>query len=252
MVKRIYLFLVMLLLLLLIPLNGVFASAEQHVYDDANLLSTKEIEQLKALATQYEEEHDTKFVILTTNDTKGKGFKKYTQDFYDEHFDGGNVAIITVDMKDREIYIAGFYKAKEYIDNTRIEHILDKVQPQIANENYFEAFETFLHISDEYMGIRPGVDPELFIFKWQYQVVIALGLAGFVLWIMIRNSGGKVTVNERTYMNAKDSRILKRRDVYLRKTVTKRRKPKNNGGSGGSGGGVTSGGHSHSGGSRGF
>ncbi|HEY4601497.1 MAG TPA: TPM domain-containing protein [Cerasibacillus sp.] len=250
-----------LLFFLILPLTNVFAEnkgfieEKQKIYDDAKLLSAEEIAELESIANEYGEKRDTNLIILTTNDSDGKGFKKYTQDFYDEHLDGPNAAILTIDMGDREVYIAGFYKGEDYLDFDRIDLILDKVQPKLSDGDHYGAMDSFLSTAHKYLGIKPGIDPDFILFKLEAQVVIALGLAGAIVGLMLYNSGGKVTTTARTYMDGHRSRILNKRDVYLRKTVTKRRKPKNNSGGGGStrgGGGVTSGGHSHSGGSRSF
>ena len=76
---------------------------------------------------------------------------------------------------------------------------------------------------------------------------------------MAYNSGGRVTVSEGTYRDFSSSRVVDRRDNYLRTSVTKTRKPSSDNNSsgggfsgGGSSGGTTSGGHSHSGSRGGF
>lgn len=250
-----------LLFFLFIPLTTTFAEnkgfieEKQKIYDDADLLSTEEIAKLESIANKYGKKRDTNLIILTTNDTDGKGFKKYTQDFYDEHLDGPNAAILTIDMGDREVYIAGFYKGKDYLDFDRIDLIIDKVTPKLADGDYYGAMDSFLSLSYKYLNIKPGINPDFILFKFEAQIIISLVLAGVIVGLMLYHSGGKVTTTERTYMDGHRSRILNKRDVYLRKTVTRRRKPNNNSGGNSStrgGGGVTSGGHSHSGGSRSF
>lgn len=58
---------------------------------------------------------------------------------------------------------------------------------------------------------------------------------------MAFNTGGKVTVNARTYHDQKNTKVKQRKDQYIRTKTTKRKKPSNNssGGSAGSGGGGT-------------
>ena len=57
------------------------------------------------------------FIILTTYDTDGKDIVEYTEDFYDDNALGydnpcGNAVILTIDMNNRGIYLAGFIKGK--------------------------------------------------------------------------------------------------------------------------------------------
>ena len=90
---------------------------------------------------------------------------------------------------------------------------------------------------------------QLFPHRW-FQIIASLTIAGIAVSVMAYNSGGRITVNEGTYRDFSNSRVIERNDNYIRTSVTKRRKPsddnQNSGGSGG-GGGVSSGGHSHSG-----
>ncbi|MBD8067896.1 TPM domain-containing protein [Bacillus sp. PS06] len=234
--------------------SNVFAAeANQKIYDYADLLTAGEEAELEQLANTYGEERQTDFIILTTNDTEGKNVVEFMQDFYDEKALGydkphGNTAILTVDMEHREIYLAGFYKAKTYLDDSRLDLIRDKITPALSNGDYVGAASTFIETSYEYMGIRPGVNPENILFKLWFQILLSLVIAGVVISVMVFNTGGKVTVNDRTYIDPNNSKVVNQRDTYIRTSVSKRKKPSNNsGGGGGSGGGITRGGHSHSG-----
>lgn len=232
---------------------------KQRVYDLAELLTFDEKEDLEKIADKYSTKRETDFIILTTNNEENKDIVIYMEDFYDENALGydkphGNTAILTIDMKNREVYLAGFYKGKEYLNDYRLDLIQDKIAPDLSEGNYYEAFRSFIKISYKYMGIRPGVDPNNILFNIWFQIIASLGVAGISVGIMMYNSGGKVTVGEGTYRDFSNSRVIDRRDNYLRTTVSKRRKPSNNnnssgGGSrgGGGGGGVSRGGHSHSG-----
>jgi len=259
--QAITLLLVMLVtVVLVVPVKFATVSAaaadKKLIIDNAKLLTPEQVMELRALAVKYGEERETDFIIITTNE-EGVDAKKLTQDFYDEQAPGydkkhGNAAIMTVDMKKRYMYIAGFYKAKEYIDDARVEKILDKVYPYAADNDYYGAFKTYLTVAHEYMGIKPGVNPDNILFNIWFQLIVALLVGGVVVWIMIRNSGGRVTVNRQTYEDQAASGILGRQDQYINTTVTKRKIERDKGGGSGGGGGTTSGGHSHSGGGRSF
>lgn len=248
------------MLLLIHPVvsyKGEAASEKkQYVYDFAGLLEKEEVAKLEESAQKYSAKRSTDIIILTTNDTNGKDIVPFMQDFYDEMALGydkphGNTAILTIDMKNRDLYLAGFYKGKTYLDDRRLDSIRDKITPDLSSGNYFDAFHTFIKTSYKYMGIKPGVNPDNILFNIWFQLLVSIGLAGIVVGMMAYSSGGKVTVNEKTYEATDTSRVLQRRDQFIRTTTTRIKKPKNNnsggGKGGGFGGGISRGGHSHSG-----
>ncbi|WP_235598409.1 TPM domain-containing protein [Heyndrickxia sporothermodurans] len=253
-------FFMLLSIIFVLFLPRITAQAEslnqkQFVYDDAKLLTNEEKAELEALSSKLSKERNTAFLIITVNGTKGKNFVQYVEDFYDEKAPGydkphGNTAILFIDMKNRDVHIAGYKKAEDYLDNKRIDLVLYKITPDLSNGDYFHAFSKFITLSHEYMGYRPGISPDNLVFKWWFQLLIAIGVAGLIVGLMAYRSGGRVTVNSHTYLNSNQSRIINKYDRFVRQTVTKQKKPSNNNSSGG--GGISRGGHSHSGGSRKF
>lgn len=238
----------------LIGVNPSVSAIEQKVYDDAGLLTESQITELENLANTLGAERETDFIILTTNDTGGQYIREYMADFYDNMGPGydrrhGNTAILALDMKERDVYLAGFYKAETYLDNTRIDKILDDITPYLSEGDYYMAFESYIKLAHEWMGYEPGYNPDNIFYQWWFQLAVALIVPAIVVGMMLMNSGGRITVSERTYMNSKTSRVLSKKDDYLRTMVSKQRKPSENKSGGG---GMTGGGHSFSGGGRKF
>ncbi|WP_340084724.1 TPM domain-containing protein [Siminovitchia sp. FSL H7-0308] len=245
-----------LLSLLVFTTAAANSSEKQRIYDDAGLLSESEVKKLEALAKKYGAKRNTDFIILTTNNEEGKDTKKLTQDFYDQQAPGydkpnGNTVMLTLDMKKRNVYVVGFYKGKKYLDNERADLVRKKITPDLSDGHYDKAFQSFIKTSSKYMGFRPGVNPENLFFNGWFQIIASLGIALAAVGIMAFNTGGRVTVNARTYHDQENTKVKQRKDQYIRTKTTKRRKPsnKNSGGSAGfgGGGGTTKGGHSHSG-----
>lgn len=228
----------------------------QRIYDQAGLLTDEQVQVLEEQAAAYFEEWQTDFIIITTEDTDGKPIMNYMGDFIDELADEWNrpeesMAVLTIDMGDRWVDLAGFGLAKEYLDDSRLDQIRNQITPHLSDNNHYEAFQLFFEKADQYLGVRPGVNPESIFLKTYFQLAVALGLAGIIVFFMAYNSGGRVTVTSGTYLNRSNSAIISKHDRYLRKTVTRRKKPSNNnkggGGGFGGGGGMTGGGRSHSG-----
>jgi len=246
-----------LMIFLLLGITAAAADADafdrdRYIYDFAELLTDQELSELQSLASGLGKERNTAFIIITLADSQGKDIVQYVEDFYDEQAPGfdqphGNTAILAINMQERDVYLAGFKKAEEYLDSGRMDQIRNKITPALSDGQYFEAFSSFIQTSYDYMGYDPGVNPENLLFKWWFQLAVSLGLAGSIVGLMAYRLGGRVTVNARTYMDSNRSKVLSKQDRFIRQTVTRQRKPSNDSKGGGGGGGITGGGHSHSG-----
>lgn len=243
-------------IVLIICSTNTLAKSNQKVYDFAKLLTEEEVLYLERMSDRFSQKRKVDIIVLTTSDTEGKDVVQYMEDFYDKKALGydkphGNTAVLTLDMENKEVYIAGFYKGKEYLDDSRCELIRIKITPYLSKGDYYKAIYNFIKLSYKYMGIRPGVNVENILFKLWFKAVISIGIAAVSVLIMAYNSGGKVTTSAATYLDRNNSGIVNRRDTYLKRSVTKRRKPPNKnktgGGIGMGGGGISKGGHSHSG-----
>ncbi|RKD22917.1 hypothetical protein BEP19_11820 [Ammoniphilus oxalaticus] len=254
-------FALLLMVCLFVLPGGNFAKAEpvdrqQYIFDYAELLTPQEREQLQSLASKLGAERETAFLIVTLKGTGHLDISEYIDEFYDNGAPGydkphGNTAMLTIDLMEKEVELTGFKKAEDYLDNDRMDQIRRKITPHLKEARYYESFSTFITTSHKYMGYEPGVDPENILFKWWFQVSVAIGVAGAVVFLMAYHSGGRVTVNQQTYLDGQRSRVVDQSDRYVRQTVTKRKKPSSNsrssgGGGGGGSGRVTPGGHSRS------
>lgn len=256
-----------------ITVHAASENQKQFIFDQAKLLTDTERTELESLAVELGEETETALLVLTLDGTDGKDIKKYVQDYYDEESPGydqpfGNTAILAIDMEQRDIYLAGFKKAEDYLDDSTLDYIREEITPALSDGEYFEAFSTFMHESayylvddpsnlendydysgiadsrNEYIEENTSIGMSAIFTNWLFQLIVSVVLAGIVVSIMVFQSGGRVTVNGNTYMDKRNSKIINRHDRFIRKTVTKQRKPQNNSGGGG---GITGGGHSHSG-----
>ena len=136
--------------------SAVSAASEnqtEYIFDDAQLLTDSEKTELESLAEELGEETETALLILTLDGTDGKDIEQYVDDYYDEEAPGydqphGNTAILAIDMEERDIYLAGFKRAEDALDNATIDYIREEITPALSDGEYFEAFSTFMHESD--------------------------------------------------------------------------------------------------------
>lgn len=270
-------------ILLLVPLQTINASSvdetKQLIYDEAGLLSSSQTETLNQRANEYSQRWDTDFIVYTSNNPAGTDVQVLMGDFYDDYelnSDVRNVSVVmlTLDMNNRELYVSGFYKGMEYVNNERADQIRDLITPSLSAGDYEQAFTKFLDKANEFMGIEPapaydpgsgssgisspGVprtdytpasddDEESIISNGWFQLIVSLAVGGIAVGIMAANAGGRVTVNRFTYEDSRNSGVVSRKDQYIRTTVSKRKIERNTNSGGGGGGGRTGGGHSHSG-----
>nr|WP_239540833.1 TPM domain-containing protein [Pullulanibacillus pueri] len=246
-------FLLLITFFIVVSFGSFAQAASKHevIYDGAHLLKDNEKAKLESLSSKLGKDRKTDFLIITVNGTDGKTLEDYVEDFYDKEAPGydkkhGNTAILAIDMKDRDVYLAGFEKAEDYLDSDRMNQIREAITPALSDGDYYKAFSDFIQKAHDYMGYKPGVNPNSILFKWWFQIAASLFIALIVVGLMAYRSGGRVTVNARTYLDNQHSGVVSDYDNFLRRTVTRRRKPSNNSKDGG-GGGVTPGGHSHSG-----
>lgn len=279
------------------PVTAEAASLQkERVYDYAELLTAEEEAELEQQYYLWSAQAQTDIILVTTDNMEGKSDKVYLEDFQDElYFVQGmlaeDAAVMLINMEDRIVTLQGYGDCEFWLNNDRIEHILDWVYAELTRAAYYDAAISFAEQTVYYMeqdqGVsteyKPGQDygeayggPSDYYSKplkemytvWEYLGVILsetlfgallFGLIGATVACLIIASGrkAKVTVYHATYADQNNSGLTANRDDYLRTTVTKIRRPKDSGGghSGGrssGGGGRSSGGRSHSGGSRRF
>ena len=264
------------------------ATSLHYVYDDANVFTEEQKNTLQELCQTKGAEAGVDIILLTNYLDSSAAEKRYIEDFYDEYYEAGllkeDTTILLLNMELRNVYIQGYGKCEFYISNDRIEHMLDDIIIfHLADDRYYEGMILFIDEVVYYMGQDTGVSFEyedgqeygetynglteyyhvsltpaqaLQSVPFSIIALIAFAIGGISLAIMAANSGGKVTINNRSYLDNAHSGLTASRDDYIRTTVTKRRKPQENHSNSGprssGGGGMSSGGHSHSGGSRGF
>lgn len=229
-------------------INAFADSSNQRVYDNAGLLTSDEIESLEAAALELGVKYNTDIYIITDEDSDGKSREEYMEDFADaKAVENSTIIFVNMESGNRGFEIQGYGKDEFIITGSRIEDIIEVIKPLLSNGDFYSAFGTFLSEIEYYY--EKGPQRSIFSEPW-LQLIISLAIGGVVVGAMAFNSGGRITVNERTYLDASHSRIVARRDDYIRTATTKTRRPQNNNRSGG--GGISSGGRSHSGGGSSF
>ena len=239
------------------------SSAQNGVYDAAELLDSSQEDRLKSRLDSYCEKYDCDIAIVTTDDAGGKTSEDYA-DTYAEDLgmsmkkEDRPGILFLIDMDNRRMQISTSGQAISYYSDSRIDHILDRCYKYIIRDDYYRTCGQFLDGVRDYMGISAARHGRLRAIHILIMAIISAAAGGLIVFIMLRRSGGVITTSGASYLNAKDSRITGRSDHFINRTVTRRiihRDTDDGPGPGGSGGGgfhVSSGGGEHGGGGRSF
>ena len=262
------------------------------VYDYADLLDESEEAALEFVLYTRGIEADTDIVLVTTDDMEGKSDQVYLEDFQDDLYFtqdilAENASLMLINMEDRIVTIQGYGDCEFWLNNDRIEYMLDWVYEDLTRGDYYAAAETFAEKTAYYMNQNTGVSTEYepgqdygetyggesnyygdvlqetytageYVGMWLSDSLLGTLLVAVVgstvaCLIIGSNRKTKVTVQAATYMDQSNSGLTAKRDDYLRTTVTKVRRPKESSSSGGSrssSGGRSSGGGGRSSGGR--
>ena len=268
-----------------------YSSLDEKVFDEADLLTDAEEQELQEEIVDLAEKLSLDVVIVTTDDARGMDTDSYAEDFYDRHGFGyekenGSGILFLIDMDNRQYYIDAAAAAQEIYTDMEQEDILDELEDDMVEGDYYSACRNFLRCAQSY-GTNDEValdgyydeatDTFVEYSRKEQQaneraarlrkvfslggilkrlgISLVIGAAG--VGLMILSVRGRRSPGGRVYLKPGSDRILARRDHHTNTTVTTRHIPKNNGGGHGGGGGHTSshtssGGHSHSGSVRGF
>lgn len=233
------------------PYSNIVLAAEtsstvetSYIYDEPGKLTEDEITRLNNEIASSSENAGIDFYILITEDLEGKNLITYMEDFADEHT-FTNTALLCISFDEpRSFEIQGYGTAEHYLTYDRINSIFDDMQNDLKNGNYYKACSTFISRSTDYMLTEPANSR---LISLPIQLVIALVVALVIVLPMVLNAGGKITTTASTYLDETHSRLLAKRDRYVRTSVTKHKIEKSSSGHH-SGSGTSSGGRSHSGG----
>jgi uncharacterized protein len=283
---------VLLMVMLSSLLLSAYSKEETRVFDQAELLTEGEEEQLESQIVQLMEKTELDIIIVTTKDAQGKSSQEYADDFYDEGAFGSGVLLL-IDMDNREVYISTAGQGIEEFTDQEIESILDDVYPYLSQGAYKQACMEFLD-DVSYYGTNQNraqngyynTDTNQFqsytreelqanyrkaviqsAFRGEsigIHLVISVIIGGAVVLIMVLQVRNSKSADGHAYVRPGSEHLLSRSDRMVNTTVVTRHIQNHpgggrggHGGPGGMGGGMSSthtshGGASHGGGGRRF
>lgn len=238
----------LIVLILLFTLSfGRYASAATVITDLANLLTAEETEQIRTYCDSILQRYETSVYIVTSDKIGSQNdFEGYMEQIGNADDAPEDMVLLFVSTKKNgHVYqIFGYGKAETYMTYDRCNKVMDRMQNDLKNKEYFSALETFCMQVLFYLDRHPRFDS--FIFQAVPQLIFSLILSIVIVLLMAGNIAGKSTVSARNYIDNGHSRLLGHIDHFTHMTVHRVKKSSSSGGHSGGGGG---GGRSHSSGS---
>lgn len=254
-------FLTILLVTLLLYIPNKVEASEAVVIDDANILTSEEIQEIENCLKEVADKHNINVVFYTTlqepnNNISYQAAEKFEScGYYD-----GFVFELNLGIMEYEIVTMG---TSEYLRGY-LEEGLDIVYDALANRDYvlankqFASFIDYAYEDYEYSN-RPVeiIEPKPMSLTNKLVISAVSGVVVSIIVLLVLNgqlkTEGKKT-NANNYVKPQSFKLNRSGDIFLYRNVHRTRKPKNdNRGTGSSGhgsfvSGTTSSGHSFSGG----
>lgn len=241
-----------------------FDENSQKIYDDANLLTDTQEQELQERCVKLSLQYKTEFIIATTENTGGISTESYVKNFcfrndfgYEENTVDKSCVVYLIDMDNREVYMLLSGLANYYFED-EMDQITDTSLTYLQSADYYGACEQFLDdcetdgvdaynkFQTEYLELWENYDGNYDSFYQEYlyesifsnifvDLGIAAGVSLIVILIMRGFNKSKMVVNQSTYMDKSSYDMRRKNDIYIRTTTTKHKR--DSGGSSGGGGG---------------
>lgn len=244
MVKRLLCLLAACLLLL-----PCAALAESRVFDDADLFTSAEIQELEAYIEQLRADYGMDVMVLTSENAPLDQSLDYADLFYEKHASSEDGLVYFIDMSNRVPTISTSGLMIDYITDRRLNALLDAGYDNLARGRYGSAAMDVLKLLNTYL--RQGREEGSYRYDAEtgvrltatynkltsYEIVMALVVGAAVALTIVASVSGSYQLKGGTYrynLNDNAARVLTRDDErFVTQHVTRRRNepPHSSGGS---------------------
>ncbi len=256
------------------PVWALQAGEAEGIYDNAKLLTEEEALELAGELSELAAKSGWEIFVLTTEDAEGSSARDYSEAFLNGHLTGDDGIVYTIDMDNREVYLATTGDAIYYLTDDRIEDIIDEGYDYVVDGAYKAAFSGMITATGA--AYDKGIPSDQYTYdedtgkivryrepksiKW-YEALIAFALAGGAFLAVFLGVLGKYRLKWDTYKydfhaNGRVD-VTNKEDRLVNQLVTHRHIPRNTSTGSSSGGSRSSvhtgsGGRSYGGGGRKF
>lgn len=249
--------------------NNTECKIEERVFDYADKMTDEEEAALRDTIREAELRCGLDIIVLTLDETLedyAKSYESvigylepyqytmvYADNFYDEYAFGFDKphgdGVILVDNWYRESdggvysWMSTSGRAENDFEQDDIDYVLDMCLDYVEDDPAY-AYTYFVELVADHM------DPNYSLAKDMGMFSAIIGLIVGVIFFFI-NRGGKIgnkTVESKAYVKKQNTKVLERQDIFITKTMTRKKIETQNNKSGGGGSHISAGGHSHGGG----
>lgn len=242
-----------------------YAENSDKVVDMADLLTDSEEKDLEEVILEVISKYGYGYdiVAVTTNSTDGKTAEEYADDYYDYNGYGYDSeysgVILLIDMGDRAWHISTCGKGIKVFSDSDIDGIGEMIVPYMSDGDYASAVASFAFCADDNIKRYESGDAETVSERDYGHILLVSVLGGLLVALivcLIMKSQLKTAVKQfgaGNYIRRGSLNVQYSRDIFLYRTVSRRKIETDSGGHGRSGGGgssthVSSSGRSHGGG----
>lgn len=157
-----------LLLILLLPLTAL--AAEKQIYDNCDLFDALDEVSLAQLAARLQQRYGMEFLILTDDraeyDDEDSEAERNSLEFADRFYEQGGFGldeeqsgfVFFIDMSNRMPTVYTYGAMIDYLDDSRLERLLDSVYAELRAGDYAGAADRALSLMENYVaaGIPEG------------------------------------------------------------------------------------------------
>lgn len=258
-------FAVLLCVMVSVPAFADTASGyTPHLIDNADLLTDSEESELLSKLDEISDRLNVDVAVVTENSIGDKTPREYADDFYDYNSYKYNPdgVLLLISMEERDWYIATTGYAIGAVTDSRRSNIEDAFLDDLSAGEYFNAFETYANMCDDYIsGVQNGYYEEgeqyeentAANFPWGPAILISLAVGLIAALVVTGFMRGQLkTVRRKAaasdYVRPGSMNVAYANDVFLYSHVSRTEKPKDNDSSGGSATHTSSSGTTHGGG----
>lgn len=225
--------------------NGNSLKWESAVNDYAGIYTQDQITAFEEKMRKMRKEYDCNVVAFVIDNDEWNSSDLSAPERVSERFlnlDSHKSTVVlwvNVCSNNRSLYVLGYGSAEHKITSGEADQLAKGLQGYVkeaqggagdAQTKYTQMMDEFISKSDQEMRTP------YFFLAWWFHLGLGLLAGTIVVLILVRNSGGKMTTNGKTYMNKSFSELIGRRDIYTHTTYVRTRKSSSSGSRGGGGG----------------
>lgn len=231
--KRRFFLIMIVLSIIICAFPALALDTDLKVYDYADLFDDDKEELLMEKAQKLAKKRRMDVVIVTVDDTRGKKARDFADDFFDYNGFGygrdRDGILLLIDISDRIPWISTSGEAIDIFTGDRLEKILDKMEGHLRNDRFYNAADRFLKEVDYYTSSGLGKSAR----HIPGYLIVSVVAAGIAVTIMAVHNKGRKTITADTYLDRESVHLRDKRDIFIRKSVTKRDLSRSSSGGGG-------------------